>query len=300
MDRKILVTLMLALSLLAAACGGIGDDDGGPGSGGGDGGDDPTIDHPTGADELILRLEQGGGFVPVEYNLRNFPGVSIYGDGRMIVQGPVIEIYPGPALPNLQVTRLTEDAIQAILAEAEAAGLLGPDASYDYPCVTDLPTTTFSVNADGATHTTSAYALGFADGGMSTGQCEGVDVAAREELLDFSTKLGHVRGWLPAGSFSDEEPFAPSALRVYVTKYRGAGEPELEQPEVVWPLDTALDRFGEPDVNLQDYRCGVVEGQDLDALLPEAQAANERTPWVSGGATYGLVFRPLLPDESGC
>jgi hypothetical protein len=297
-DRKLLVIPLLALTLLAAACGGIGDDGGGPGSGGG--GSDERIEHPTGADELILRIYQGGGFVPVEYNLRNLPGVSIYGDGRMIVQGPVIEIYPGPAMPNLQVTRLTEPAIQAILAEAEAAGLFGADASYDYPCVTDLPTTTFTVNADGATHSISAYALGFADGGMSTGQCEGVDIAAREKLYDFSTKLGDVRSWLPAGSFSDEEPFTPSALRVYVTRYRGAVEPELEQPEVAWPLGTALRRFGEPDPNLQEYRCGVVEGQDLDALLPEAQAANELTPWSSDGATYGLVFRPLLPDESGC
>ena len=300
MDRKLVVIPVLALTLLAAACGGIGGDGDGPRSGGGDGGDDVAYDHPTGADELVLRLEQGGGFVPVEYNLRNLPGVSIYGDGRMIVQGPVIEIYPGPAMPNLQVTRLTEDAIQAILAEAEAAGLLGPDASYDYPCVTDLPTTTFTVNADGATHTVSAYALGFADGGMSTGQCDGVDIAAREKLLDFSTKLGDVRSWLPAGSFGDEEPFTPSALRVYVTDYRDAVEPELEQPEVAWPLEIALDRFGEPDSNLQEYRCGVVDGADLDALLPEAQAANELTPWSSDGTTYGLTFRPLLPDESGC
>ena len=299
MDRKLLVIPLLALTLVTAACGGLNDDGDGPGSGD-TGGDDLAYEHPTGANDLILRLDVSGGFVPVEYALRTIPGVSIFGDGRMIVTGPVIEIYPGPAMPNLQVTRLTEDAIQAILAEADAAGLLGPDASYDYPCVTDVPTSTFIVNANGSTHTISAYALGFADGGMSTGQCEGVDIEARERLYDFSVRLGDVRSWLPAGSFSDEEPYTPSALRVYVTDYRSTPEPGLEQPEVAWPLGTTLDSFGEPDANLQEIRCGVVQGDDLDTLLPQATSATELTPWTSDGTTYGLIFRPLLPDESGC
>jgi len=284
---------LLALALVAAACGGIGDND----SGGGSDRDD-AIAHPTGTDDLILRHETGGGFVPVEYNLRALPGVSIYGDGRMIVQGPVIEIYPGPAMPNLQVTRLSEAAIQAILREARDAGLLGPDASYDYACVTDLPTTTFTVNADGGTHVVSAYGLGFAEGAEATGECPGVDVAARERLYDFSLKLGDLRSWLPEGSYSDEEPYEPDAMRVYVSAYRG--DPELPQPETAWPLGSSLRSFGERDRNLPDIRCGVVEGQDLSTLLPEAQAASELTPWTRGRSRFGLIFRPLLPDESGC
>jgi hypothetical protein len=295
---------LLALLLFAAACGERTGDAGNGGSGGATGATGATgadaIDHPTGADDLVLRIDTSGGFVPVEWSLRNVPGVSIYGDGRMIVTGPVIEIYPGPALPNLQVTRLTEEALQAILAAAEDAGLLDGDASYDYPCVADVPTTTFTVSANGTTSTTSAYALGFDAATGATGACGGmqVDTEARAQLNDFAMKVGDVRSWLPAGSYSAEEPYLPTEMRVYVGDARR--DPELQQVPIEWPLETPLAQFGEADRNLADLRCGVVAGADLAAVLPLAQQANELTPWTSDGERYGLTFRPLLPDEHGC
>lgn len=286
---------LMAVTLLAGACGRLSDDGNGSGS---SGSDEPGITHPTGANDLVLRVAQGGGFVAVPYNLKSVPGVSIYGDGRMIVEGPVMEIYPGPALPNLQVTRLSEAGLQSILEAADRAGLLGPDASYDYPCVADVPTTTFTVNAADGIHTISAYALGFAEGAEATGQCDGVDLEARQKLFEFQTKLGDLGSWLPEGSIGQEEPFTPSEMRVYVTSYQG--DPQLEQQPAAWPLAVSLDRFGEPDANLQDLRCGVIGGDDLSTLLPEAQQANELTPWTSGGDDFGLIFRPLLPDEHTC
>jgi hypothetical protein len=292
MRTKTLAIFLLVPALVLFACGRLNDD--GAGSG-----EDPQdgIQHPTGVDDLVLRMAVGGGFVPVEYNLKAVPAVSIYGDGRMIVEGPVIEIYPGPAMPNLQVSRLTEEALQAILVEAEKAGLLGEDASYDYPCVTDLPTTTFTVVAEGTTHTVSAYALGFEEG--TTGTCDGAegDAEARAALVAFSQKLGDL-SWLPEGSVSAAEPYTPTEMRVYVRPYQA--DPQLAQTSTPWPIDPPLAEFGEPDPNLGDTRCGVVSGSDLETLLPDAQAANELTPWTSEGSEYGLIFRPLLPDEHTC
>lgn len=283
-------TLPIALAVLAllTACGRLNQD-----AGAGEG-----IDHPTGPDQLVVRVAQGGGFVPVEYNLRALPGVSIYGDGRMIVEGPMIEIYPGPALPNLQSSRLTEEALQAILREARAAGLLGEDASYDYPCVADLPTTTFTVVAEGRTHTVDAYALGFTEAADESADCPGVDAEARAKLFDFQMKLGGLAGWLPEGSVGPEQPFRPSQMRVYVLPYRD--DPQLPQPSAEWPLPQSLDTFGDRDPNLSDVRCGVVGGDDLGLLLPEARSANQLTPWTSGDGEFALVFRPLLPDEHTC
>jgi hypothetical protein len=97
-----------------------------PGSSAGPG----AIAHPTGADDLVLRMEIGGGLVAPGWILSQLPLVSVYGDGRVITQGPQIEIYPGPALPNLLVSRVSEDGLQQILAAARDAGLVGPDASY--------------------------------------------------------------------------------------------------------------------------------------------------------------------------
>lgn len=59
------------------------------------------------ANLAVVRIEQTGGMMPPWETLRWHPSVALYGDGRLIMQGPQIEIYPGPALPNLQLTRLS-------------------------------------------------------------------------------------------------------------------------------------------------------------------------------------------------
>jgi hypothetical protein len=286
MDLRKIAAALATLALLTAACGRL---NGGPGSGGDD------IPHPTGANDLVLRIETGGGFVPIEYNLAAVPGISIYGDGRMIVQGPVIEIYPGPALPNLQVTQLSEDAVQAILAAAAEAGLMDGDASYGYDCVADAPTTTFTVVADGETSVVSAYALGFETTG---GECPGTDTAAREDLLAFQTAMGDLRSLVPEGSIGEEEPYVPTEMRVFVLPY--LVDPSLPQAPIEWPVEGSLETFGEPLDVVEGGRCGVVEGQELPELLEAAASANQLTPWTSDGDEHQLIFRPLLPDEHGC
>ena len=42
-----------------------------------------------------------GGFVPQAYALAAIPELTITADGGAIMSGPVPDIYPGPALPNL-------------------------------------------------------------------------------------------------------------------------------------------------------------------------------------------------------
>lgn len=73
-------------------------------------GDGDSIGHPSGQNELVLQVTTGGGLVPIDYDLTLVPEFSLYGDGRLIVPGPVMAIYPGPALPNLQTTVIPEGA----------------------------------------------------------------------------------------------------------------------------------------------------------------------------------------------
>jgi hypothetical protein len=285
---RTLITSLLALSLLAGACGRLSGN-GGPGSGG-----NGTIPHPNGADQLVLRMDVGGGFVAPSYSLRQIPASSLYGDGRLITAGPQIEIYPGPALPNLLVQPISEDGVQAILAAAKTAGLFGPDHHYDTMGVADAPTTTFTLNADGATHVISAYALAEGQGNA------GPDKAALDALAAFATKLGDLSSWLPKGAVGEQTSFEPSGLRVYVQDYSQAGGGAMQEATVDWPLAQPLASFGAPVANLQGTTCGAVTGSDFGTLYPMAQKANEITPWRSGNARYLLLFRPLLPDETGC
>ena len=48
------------------------------------------------------------------------------------------------------------------------------------------------------------------------------------------------------------------------------------------------------------YRCGTVTGDDWSAVRREASTANQLTPWTDAGNRFSVLFRPLLPDETGC
>ena len=284
------------VAVLAAACGGVGD--GGSGSTGSTGATGGTgIDHPIGADEVVLRVAYEGGFVPPEYTLGSMPFWSLFGDGTLIVPGPQIEIYPGPALPNLLATPIAQDGVQAILGAARDAGLMNGDATYGNDCIADAPTTVFTTNASGQTSVVSAYAL---DVGAPTGSCGGKgDADERRALAEFHAKLGDLGSWLPEGSLGTERPYRPSRMRVYVLTYEA--DPELPQDPVEWPLDVPLAGFGEPVANTTiDLRCGVVSGSGFKTLFAAAKGANGLTPWTSGGTEFHLILRPLLPDEHTC
>src|SRR3990170_397170 len=127
---KIAATVLLLFA--AAACANELD-------GGGAGG----IEHPTRADQIVLRLSYEGGFVPIEYNLTQIPTFSLHGDGGIVLPGAQIELYPGPALPAVNRRTVTEDGLQAILRAANDAGLGRGDRDYSSfasTMIADAPT----------------------------------------------------------------------------------------------------------------------------------------------------------------
>jgi hypothetical protein len=303
------LTLSLAfLALVASGCGGLSDDDRGPGADPGTADPSPTgtggaggTDHPTGADEVILRVDTTGGFVPPSFLVTHVPEFSLMGDGRIVVQGPQIEIYPGPALPNLLQVQASEEAVQAVLDVAREAGLFGPDRHYDNRCAADLPTTTFTLTAEGETHVISAYALGFGEV-PEDGQCvDPADAPPRAALAELRNQLSLPASWLPEGSVGDEEPYPFEELRIYTAPANPTDDAEdLEPSFQEWPLEGSLSEFGRPIELPPSARCGTVTGAELDTLLTAARKATERTFWTSEDLSYQLLFRPLLPDETGC
>jgi hypothetical protein len=265
-----------------------------------------AIEHPTEPDELILRVEYVGGFVPVAYTISSLPLFSLYGDGRAIFTGPMIDIFPSPAVTNLRQVVLTEAGIQQVLAAARDAGLLDGDKEYSNDMIADAATAVFTVNAGGKTTTVSAYALGLADNPRWTEE----ERAAIAKLQEFASQTLDVSFWLdPANIASGDEEYPIDRLQVLAEPtVPSMATPEVSdpienQPPMDWPLSTPIaealpitDLFG-PDLN---FNCGVITGADAATLLTAAQQANVLTPWVSEGNSYILWFRPLLPDETGC
>jgi hypothetical protein len=256
------------------------------------------IEHPTGAGQPILMITYDGGFVPAEYLFTRMPSFALYGDGTLVLQGAQMEIYPGPALPAQVARTIDEAGIQAILRAALDAGL---DRDGDYSDmgqmgITDVGTTRFQLSADGTTHVVTAYALGL-EGEQQPGQPDDV-WQMRRSLVRLQERLG-VLDWLPGGSLGDEHPFEAASARLLVAPYRP--DEELPQAPVAWPLPRGLATFGEPADMLGDaWRCGVIEGEDWAAVHDLATSANTLTPWTSDGRRSTIVFRPLLPDETGC
>ena len=264
-----------------------------------------TIAHPAGADEVVLRIDEISGFVPVEYVLRLMPSFTLYGDGRAIVQGAITMIYPGPALPNLRQVRLTEEGVQAVLAEARAAGLLDGDRALANAMVTDLPTTVFIATAGDRTSTVSVYGLGIAED-----QLPATARAERRALQAFQGRLFDLAGRLPADAIAEaDQSYAIDCLQVISQPMPAdAATPTADgdTPRAVldWPLAGSLATAGEPPIAIrypiEGARCFVAEGPEAERLVMALAPANALTLWRSGNGVFAVYPRPLLPDESGC
>jgi hypothetical protein len=253
------------------------------------GDDAPQAGAAPDGDALVLRVRQEGGFVPPERIVGRIPDVSVYADGRVVTQGPQIAIYPGPAMPNLQVWQLDAAATRTLLDDAVAAGVRG-GADLGSPGVADAPTTRIDVVRDGVTHSVSAVALREAmpdDPRLTAGQ-----QAARQKLAAFLARLDEM------AAAPGQQPYRAETLAALAQSYRAPEDGLPEQPgPIAWPGPALPGEYLSPTVKIG---CVTVSGAGLDAVLAAAQKANQNTPWTSGGNRYMVTFRPLLPDEGGC
>ncbi len=293
--------------LVAAACSGAPGTGGSPGEPSGPGGSSggspaPSaslgVAHPSGGIDLVLRISTDGGFVAPGQVLTRIPEFSLFGDGTVVTVGPQIAIYPAPALPNLQRQMVSEAGVQRILEAAREAGMFGVDRQIDFPGIMDAPWTTFTLVADGATHVTRVYAMGAGEG--APGSSAGADIA-RQALADLRAKLTGLDAWLAPDLLGPQSSFPVTRLRVYVDAYQpqtGGSEPSPGYVE--WPGAQPLATLGTTVAGLPATRCAVLDGGALAAILPALQQSNGLTGWKSGGQTWALRLRPMLPDESGC
>lgn len=233
------------------------------------------FEHPTGADEMVVEIASEGGFMPVERVFTQLPTLLVAGDGRQYVQGPQIEIYPGPLLPNVQVSDVGEAGIQQLLELAAEHGLL-TDRDYDTPeFVADAPDTVVTIRANGETYVHRAYALGIGglDGSVETG-----DRAELQAFIDAAT----------ADTLEGEQAFEPDTFLVKATQVDDLSVYEIEPTLVDWPADVS--------VALADAsECAEVPAGEVAALFADA---HQLTFFVDGDVTYQVSVKPLLPGGS--
>lgn len=277
--RAVRTATAASLLLLAAAC-----------ANGGDAAAEDSRSAGYGPGDLVIRVEYVGGFMTPSQLAARLPLISVYGDGRVITEGPQILIYPGPALPNVQQQQIDPADVQALVDKARAAGIGGAKIDYGQPPIADAPSTRFVVEDD----TAEVYALSEAVPGQGLTEQQ---QQARGKLRDLLAALTDLPATLGADSISKSVGYSPEAVAAVATAWRAdrVSQEQTAPPAVAWP-GPALpgDSFG-PEMG-----CVTATGDQAKQVLAAAAKANTLTPWTSGGKQWLLTLRPLLPDESGC
>ena len=249
-------------------------------------------------DKPVFQVSWDGGFVTPEMLLGRTPIVTVHADGRVITNGPVLAIYPGPLMPNLQERTLSAEGLKRLIDLAREQGLL-KTVHYDFPGIADAADTVLDIQLDGETYRVSAYALGDVAPGTAAPGLDQAAIDGRARLRAFVDALTAI----PAGDYVDEEhPFAFEGVRIYAAKAVIVPNSELpgEQPAIDWPLADLATAGAKVDNAVLDVRCQVVEGADLTEVLPLLQDANSLQTFRSEGELYSFIVVPLLPGETAC
>lgn len=244
------------------------------------------IAHPTGATEIILRMEQGGGFVPFGFLFTQAPSFTLYGDGTVIfkpIDNRAGDPFGGQAMLPWRVGHMTEADIQALLQFALGPGrLANARENYDNPMVADAGSTFFNLNAGGVEKVVTIYALGLDDGPDRADRAGFSQLA--EVLNDFQNQgvdLGEVVA------------YEPELYKVLLME--GFGEPVGQVRDWPWDDLTVADW---PDAEEPDGRVAFLDADHIAQLI-EVPNGGHFGIWVTtpDGTNVQFGIRPLLPDE---
>jgi len=294
--HPLLPVVTIALTITVAACSG-GAASSTPGTSPADASADPTpsdaIVHPTGPDEVVLRFDEVGGFVPMEWIAARLPVFTLYGDGRVVFVEVMAEVPQREdglvAGAPVRTAQLSEDQVQELLRYALTdGGLAIAKTEYTNQLVADAPTAVFTINAENDSKTVSAYGLGIESE-------PNADTVVLNRLAALADRL---RDFDQGGSLASQ-PYVAEAYRgVLIEQQGGVGAPVRDWPwTTITPADFALPadpnalpsgtRTLTPDevaaVGVDGYENGITNGIWLRA---------------DDDKVYALVIRPLLRDEN--
>ena len=244
------------------------------------------VSHSEGATHVVLRMDTGGGFVPITYRLTQAPEFTLYGDGTVVFR-PSADPEGDGLPPFVQATMHQAEMDALVLYALDPGGLRDAREAYQHRQITDQPTTVFSIDAEGVDKSVAVYALGLT-------QPEGDDAAAYEGFQALGAVLSDFGQQVASGHAQDPQPYQPTDYRAFLSPALDPGVTAIPWP---WP-DLAIDDF-------QPHAAD--EGVLFGGLTPEQAAHVTRVP--SGGvlampiqAPHGtpvtLTLRPLLPGES--
>jgi hypothetical protein len=251
------------------------------------------IPHPMGATDLVLRMEVGGGFVPIDFLVSQAPTFNLYGDGTVIYRSPQSP-EPSPLaspyatvirMPAFRTGRLTEAELQDLLLFAlDTGGLRTAATHYDPGNIADAPSTIFTINAAGLEKEVTIVALGLDPWPTSEPAVAGfLRLAERLDALD-------IWGKLPGA-------YQPERYRTVLLDLA------IEQPPEVhpWPWpDRQPSAWTRSTDQRRPFPSLVMTSAEVAALgIPNPEGGFQNLLLRGPDAQlYTLAVRPLLPDET--
>jgi hypothetical protein len=249
------------------------------------------IDHATGATDVVLRIEEGGGFIRPEFLLTQGPIFTLYGDGTVIFRDnraapPESNDGIARALPY-RTAKLTEQQIQVLLDQAINGGGLGiARANYDPGNVADVPATTFTLKAGGLDKTVSVVALGM---DVKPGP-DALTLTALAKLAD------RLRQFDQGGTFATDI-YKPSRYRG--TLWDSGVVPDAGPRAWPWPNLKPADFTAPADPNALTFpQRTLTAGEAAQLGISDLEGGLQQVSLKGrDGKVYSFALCPLLPDE---
>ncbi|MBE3203284.1 MULTISPECIES: hypothetical protein [Parafrankia] len=265
---------------------------------------------------VAIRVDVLGGMVAPDTQAVRLPKVVVYEDGRVISQDPASAVEPGPALPAVQLRRISAADVRGLVERAVAAGA-GGHRDFGQPRITDSSSTLFTVRTSDGVRTTSVYALSEYSHVIGGSGLTARQRSARKDLQRLLDALIDLPATLGPRAVSDAGPYVPAAVAALVEPVPAesapigpvsAGPVSAESaPAGPMAVTTASGPAwpgpplpGEPFGSLTRITCATVRGDQARAVLAAASTAVSTALWTSDGRQWRIRFRPLLPEESGC
>ena len=249
------------------------------------------VDHKTGATDILLRYEEGGGFVMPAFTAANVPHFTLYGDGTVIFRNPMLEA-PAPEgsifkMNPLRTAKLSEEQIQELLLLALSdGGLAAARPEYTNDMVADASTAIFTIEAGGIKKTVNVYALGLEVEGGADAPARAAFKRLADRLVDFDQ-----------GGAIATDVYDPPAYRAVLFEAPGIVAPDVR----AWPWDdlTPADFTADADPNGLQFPHRTMTPEEIDLLEVADYQGGFQNLVINGsdGKEYTLSLRPLLPGE---
>ena len=273
--------LLVAVITVAGCVGSAGRSSSGPAGTG------TIIDHRSGSTDVVLRLDQVGGFVPPAFLVTRAPIFTLYGDGMVLARESLPAMPPptdGVRFDAPFIARLlTGPQVQALLVDAIGPGGLGrASAKYDSGQIADAPTSRFTLRAGGFDKTVEVVGLG-----IDHATADSAIVASLAALAKRLEMFGAADG--PASSI-----WVPARFRSVLVEGGGDAPPKAWPWPELRPSDWAPRSADAAGVRTRTLTRGEVAALGLGPLNGGLNGLSLLAP---DGQPYTLGLRPLLPDE---